>query len=68
MKQGEEGATLEWLAGLNLADFRGQWIVAHGRKILAKAPTLEQALEQASLAPDAVPLVWRVPQEEKLIL
>ena len=60
--------TLEWLSSLNLAPFKGLWIVAHNRTILAKAPTLEQALKEANVGPAIVPFVWRVPVEEKLAL
>ena len=60
--------TLNWLASQNLAGFRGLWLVAHNRRILAKAPTLEQALEEANLPPEVIPFVWKIPQEEQLVL
>ncbi len=62
------GNTLEWLSGQNLADFRGLWIVAHNRRILAKAPTLDKALAEAKLEPGIVPFVWKIPEAEKLVL
>lgn len=68
MYPGGQEATLEWLSGQNLASFRGMWIVAYNRAILSKAPTLEQAIQEANLTPDIVPFVWRVPQEENLVL
>lgn len=58
--------TLDWLTRQNLSALRGLWIVALNRKIVAKAETLEKALNQARLPPDVVPLVVRVPTEEQL--
>lgn len=60
--------TLEWLSGQTLTGYRGLWIVAYDRAILAKAPTLEQALRKAKLAPGIIPFVCRVPQSERLAL
>ena len=68
MVQPSKETTLDWLASLNLAGFKGLWIVAHNRKILAKAPTLEQALKEANVDPQVIPFVWRVPLEERLVL
>ncbi len=68
MAKNSREATLEWLSSLNLAGFKGLWIVAHNRRILAKAPTLEQALKDAALDPDVIPFIWRVPADEKLAL
>ena len=69
-KMGEKANsnTLEWLSGQTLTEYRGLWIVAYNRAILAKAPTLEQALKKAKLAPGVVPFVCRVPESERLAL
>ncbi len=60
--------TLEWLSGQTLTEYRGLWIVAHNKAILAKAPTLEEALRKAKLGPGVVPFVCRVPESERLAL
>ncbi len=59
---------LEWLSGQTLTGYRGLWIVVFDRAILAHAPTLEEALRKAKLAPGIVPFVCKVPQGGHLTL
>jgi acyl-ACP thioesterase len=59
---------LDWLSGQTLTGYRGLWIVVHDRAILAHAPTLEEALRKARLAPGIVPFVCKVPRGGNLTL
>ena len=58
---------LEWLSSQNLSGMKGLWIVAYRKRIVAKAPSLEQALADAKLPPGSVPFVMRVPLEELIV-
>ncbi len=68
MKVKANADALEWLSGKTLTDYKGLWIVVHNRAILAKAPTLKEALKKARLAPDIIPFVCRVPESDTLTL
>ncbi len=64
-----QDATFRWLTSQNLRADRGKWIVVVGREIVARGPDLPPLVEKVrQKMPDATPFVYRVPDDETILV
>ncbi len=68
MMQASKDGTLEWIDRQDLSAYRGKYIVAVGRRIVAVGETLDEAMDKADLPREVEPYVAWVPDDRILIL
>ncbi len=56
---------LQWLA-VHRAEYRGQWVVLDGNRLIAAAPTAPEAFAAADASAVELPLVIRVEEADEL--